>query len=212
MPVAYAWHHGRRIQLPVPRGSRGSPPRPARVRGAAGGDGAGGAARAVRNVDAQHGGRADVRRAVAAAGDRVDGRAGRCNARRHARALPRGRRARFRSPPGLHARTLGSRPPLALLDRAIVRLLPAVPKPVVQKLSARYIAGPELKDARETVRRLNAEGKLATIDVLGEEITNEEEASAIVRAYLDVFADIEHCGLDSNVSVKLTALGLKLGL
>ena len=48
-----------------------------------------------------------------------------------------------------------------LLDRAIVRLLPAVPRPVVQKLSSRYIAGPELKDARETVRRLNAEGKMA---------------------------------------------------
>jgi proline dehydrogenase len=100
---------------------------------------------------------------------------------------------------------------LAIFDRAIVRLLPAVPKPVVQKLSERYIAGPELKDARETVRRLNADGKMATIDVLGEEITNEEEAAAIVRAYQDVFADIERCELDSNVSVKLTALGLNLG-
>jgi proline dehydrogenase len=100
---------------------------------------------------------------------------------------------------------------LAILDRAIVRLLPAVPRPVVRKLSERYIAGPELKDARETVRRLNAEGKLATIDVLGEEITTEEEAAAIVRSYLDVFADIERCGLKSGVSVKLTALGLKLG-
>src|SRR5436190_15544406 len=89
-------------------------------------------------------------------------------------------------------------------------MLPAVPRPLVQKLSERYIAGPELKDARETVRRLNAEGKMATIDVLGEEITNEEEAAAIVRAYQDVFADIERCGLDSNVSVKVTALGLKL--
>jgi proline dehydrogenase len=99
---------------------------------------------------------------------------------------------------------------LAIFDRAIVRMLPAVPRPLVQKLSERYIAGPELKDARETVRRLNAEGKLATIDVLGEEITNEDEAAAIVRSYLDVFADIEHCGLDSNVSFKLTALGLNL--
>jgi proline dehydrogenase len=80
----------------------------------------------------------------------------------------------------------------------------------VQKLSERYIAGPELKDARETVRRLNAEGKTATIDVLGEEITTEEEAAAIVRAYQDVFADIERCGLESGVSVKLTGLGLKL--
>ena len=100
---------------------------------------------------------------------------------------------------------------MAIFDRAIVRLLPAVPRPVVQKLSERYIAGPELKDAREAVRRINAEAKLATIDVLGEEITTEEEAAAIVRAYQDVFADIERCGLDSNVSVKLTGLGLKLG-
>jgi proline dehydrogenase len=52
---------------------------------------------------------------------------------------------------------------------------------------------------------------MATIDVLGEEITNEDEAAAIVRAYQDVFADIERCGLDSNVSVKLTGLGLNLG-
>jgi len=100
---------------------------------------------------------------------------------------------------------------VAILDRAIVRLLPAVPRPVVQKLSQRYIAGPELKDARETVRELNAEGKSATIDVLGEEITNEEDAAAIVRAYQDVFADIQRCDLDSGVSVKLTALGLNLG-
>jgi proline dehydrogenase len=99
---------------------------------------------------------------------------------------------------------------VAIFDRAIVRLLPAVPRPVVRKFSERYIAGAELKDARETVRRLNGEGKVATIDVLGEEIRTEEEAAAIVRAYLDVFADIERCGLDSGVSVKLTALGLKL--
>ena len=98
-----------------------------------------------------------------------------------------------------------------ILDRAIVRLLPAVPRPVVQKLSQRYIAGPELKDARATVRRVNAEGKLATVDVLGEEITNEDEAAAIMRAYEDVFADIEQCELDANVSVKPTALGLNLG-
>ena len=99
---------------------------------------------------------------------------------------------------------------MAILDRAIVRMLPAVPRPVVERLAQRYIAGPELKDARETVRRLNAEGKMATIDVLGEEITSELDAAAIVRAYQDVFGDIEHCDLDSNVSVKLTALGLKL--
>jgi proline dehydrogenase len=99
---------------------------------------------------------------------------------------------------------------VTLLDRAIVRLLPAVPKPVVQLFSARYIAGPSLEDAVRVVKRLNAEGKMATIDVLGEEVTREEDARAIAQAYRDVFDEIERDGLDSNVSVKLTALGLGL--
>jgi len=96
------------------------------------------------------------------------------------------------------------------LDRALVRLLPAVPKPVVQRFSSRYIAGSTLSDAVGVVRRLNGEGMLATIDVLGEEITHADEARAIARAYLDVFDAIEREQLDANVSVKLTALGLKL--
>jgi proline dehydrogenase len=99
---------------------------------------------------------------------------------------------------------------VTLLDRAIVRLLPAVPKPVVRRFSARYIAGATLDDAVQVVKALNAEGKVATIDVLGEEITHEDEALAIAQAYRDVFARIERDHLDSNVSVKLTALGLDL--
>jgi len=97
-----------------------------------------------------------------------------------------------------------------VLDRAIVRMLPAVPKPVVRRLSAPYIAGPTLADARATVAALNADGKLATIDVLGEEITRPAEAEAIAQAYLDVLAAIEEDGLESSISVKLTGLGLKL--
>ena len=99
---------------------------------------------------------------------------------------------------------------MRVLDRALVRLLPAVPRPVVRRLSAPYIAGPTLADARRTVASLNAAGKLATVDVLGEEITRPQEAEAIAQAYLDVLAAIETDGLDSNVSVKLTGLGLKL--
>jgi proline dehydrogenase len=99
---------------------------------------------------------------------------------------------------------------LALLDRAIVRLLPAVPRPVVRRIASRYIAGEELEDALACVERLNVQRKVATIDVLGEEITSAEEARAITQAYLDVFRGIEERGLDSNVSVKPTALGLEL--
>jgi proline dehydrogenase len=99
---------------------------------------------------------------------------------------------------------------VALLDRAIVRMLPAVPKAVVGRLSSRYIAGPSLDDAARVVRKLNAKGKLATVDVLGEEITSADEARAIAGQYLDALARIDSEGLDANVSVKLTGLGLEL--
>ena len=99
---------------------------------------------------------------------------------------------------------------MSLLDSALVRLLPAVPKPVVQLFSSRYIAGATLAEAVDCVRELNTGGKMATVDVLGEEITREEETRAIAQAYRDVFAAIDKAALDSNVSVKLTALGLGL--
>ena len=100
---------------------------------------------------------------------------------------------------------------MSLVDSAIVRLLPAVPKPVVRRISSHYIAGEELDDALRVVLQLNHEGKLATIDVLGEEITEPEEAQAIAAAYREAFEAIERGRLDSNVSIKPTALGLKLG-
>jgi proline dehydrogenase len=101
-------------------------------------------------------------------------------------------------------------PGRSTLDHAIVRLLPAVPRPVVRRLSSRYIAGPTIDDAMRVVRRLNEKGKLATIDVLGEEVTSADEARAIAGQYHDVLARVSAEGLDSNVSIKLTGLGLEL--
>jgi proline dehydrogenase len=97
-----------------------------------------------------------------------------------------------------------------LLDRALVRMLPAVPRPLVHRLAERYIAGPSLEEACRVVSTLNVQGKLATIDVLGEEISRDGEARAIADEYRHVFEVIAEQGLDSGVSVKLTALGLKL--
>ena len=97
-----------------------------------------------------------------------------------------------------------------LLDQAIVRLLPVVPRPVVQLFSSQYIAGATLADAVRAVRALNDRGMLATVDVLGEEITHPDEARAISRAYLEVCDAIDREQLRANLSVKLTALGLKL--
>jgi proline dehydrogenase len=100
---------------------------------------------------------------------------------------------------------------MSLVDSAIVRFLPVVPRPVVRRISGRYIAGEELEDALRVVRRLNGQGKMATIDVLGEEIVSADEARAIATDYRVSIDAFEREGLDSNVSVKPTALGLKLG-
>jgi proline dehydrogenase len=99
-----------------------------------------------------------------------------------------------------------------VFDRAVVRVLPLVPRRVVQRLSGRYIAGATLDDARRTVASLNAEGKLATVDVLGEETTQTAEAESTATAYHDVLEAIAGDQLDANVSVKLTALGLEIDL
>jgi proline dehydrogenase len=100
---------------------------------------------------------------------------------------------------------------VSLVDSAIVRLLPAVPKQVVRRISEHYIAGEELDDALGVVLQLNAEGKLATLDVLGEEVTDPEEARAIAGAYREAIDAFKRGSLDSNISVKPTALGLNLG-
>jgi len=85
-----------------------------------------------------------------------------------------------------------------------------VPRSIVQRLSAPYIAGPTLDDARRVVAKLNREGKLATVDVLGEEVVRPAEAEAVASAYHAALDAIAADRLDANVSVKLTALGLEL--
>ena len=99
---------------------------------------------------------------------------------------------------------------MTIIDRAIVRALPAVPRRVVKRLSSRYIAGTTLAEACDVVRELNSQGKEATLDVLGEEVTLREEATGLRDVYRRALDTIDEEGLRSNVSVKLTALGLKL--
>ena len=96
------------------------------------------------------------------------------------------------------------------LDRIVARTLPIVPRSIVQRVSAPYIAGASLDDACRVVAALNAVGKCATVDVLGEEIRTPAEAEAIAAAYRDVLTAIRGDELDANVSVKLTALGLEV--
>jgi proline dehydrogenase len=100
---------------------------------------------------------------------------------------------------------------VSVVDCAIVKALPVVPRSIVRRISSRYIAGSTLDEAVRVVRELNGARRMATIDVLGEDVTSADEAAAITRAYHDVLARIHDVGLRSNISVKPTALGLDLG-
>jgi proline dehydrogenase len=99
---------------------------------------------------------------------------------------------------------------VSVFNRLLVTGLPLVPKLIVGRVASRYVAGESLDDALRVVRALNAEGAMATIDVLGEEVSEREKALAAVEEYLRVFEAIRAQGLDSNVSIKPTLLGLKI--
>jgi proline dehydrogenase len=98
-----------------------------------------------------------------------------------------------------------------LLNKLVVTTLPAVPKSIVRYFAGRYIAGETLHQAVDCVRNLNREGICATLDVLGEDVTSEREAEISRRQSIEVLHAIDREVLDSNLSIKLTSLGLKLG-
>lgn len=77
-------------------------------------------------------------------------------------------------------------------------------------LARRYIAGKTRADAIRVAKRLNREGLLATIDNVGENVTNSTESRKGVEEYADLLEDISGEGVDSTISVKLTHLGLDI--
>jgi proline dehydrogenase len=76
-----------------------------------------------------------------------------------------------------------------------------------RRMASRFVAGETLASACDAAAELNAHGISATLDLLGESVTNEAEARATGEQYLTLLDTIHERGLDCNVSVKLTALG-----
>lgn len=99
---------------------------------------------------------------------------------------------------------------MSVFNRLLVTTLPLVPKAIVGRVASRYVAGETLDDAVRTVRSLNAQGAMATIDVLGEEVDERDKALAAVEENIRVIQAISREKLDSNISIKPTMLGLKI--
>src|SRR6185312_17263263 len=81
---------------------------------------------------------------------------------------------------------------------------------LAKKFASRFVAGETLDSALDAVRALNARGIRASLDLLGESVTNEREARGTRDAYLEILDRIHAQKLDANVSVKLTAMGLDI--
>lgn len=77
-------------------------------------------------------------------------------------------------------------------------------------VAKRFVAGHTIQEALSAVRRLNADGVLTTLDVLGENVTDRRAADAAVQTYLETLDSIQREGLSSNVSLKLTQMGLDI--
>lgn len=78
---------------------------------------------------------------------------------------------------------------------------------LARKFAARFVAGETIAQACDAVAELNKKGITASLDLLGESVTNEAEARETGRQYLQLLDEIAKRKLDANVSVKLTALG-----
>jgi proline dehydrogenase len=79
---------------------------------------------------------------------------------------------------------------------------------LAKRFADRFVAGESLEQALDAVVELNSKGVSASLDVLGESVHSEDEARAAGREYLHLLDRIHERGLDANVSVKLTAMGL----
>src|SRR6266508_3891007 len=79
---------------------------------------------------------------------------------------------------------------------------------LARRFASRFVAGETIEAAVAAVQQLNAAGISATLDLLGESVTSAGEARAARDTYLKTFDRIRLAGADSNVSVKLTQMGL----
>jgi len=74
----------------------------------------------------------------------------------------------------------------------------------------RFIAGETIDEALDTARAIQASGRLISLDLLGESVSNADEADAATRTYLQVIDRIVAAGIERNISVKLTQFGLDI--
>lgn len=99
---------------------------------------------------------------------------------------------------------------MAFFHDLLVKAVRIMPEKAVWFFSKKYIAGTNLQSAVDVVKNLNSKGILATLDVLGESVSNKDEAAAAKNMALEVFDAIVENNLQANLSIKPTQMGLSI--
>jgi len=81
---------------------------------------------------------------------------------------------------------------------------------IAWRVASRFVAGEKIEDAIRVINELNEKGIYATLDHLGEHTTTTEEATHSTDDILNMLDKIEQAGVKSNVSIKLTQIGMGL--
>lgn len=99
---------------------------------------------------------------------------------------------------------------MSLFNAFVRTTLPLAPRPLIRFFARRYVAGTTFEQAVATVRRLAGQGCCATLDVLGESVAERAQAEAARDEYLRMLDAIPAAGIEPNVSLKPTQLGLAI--
>jgi len=99
---------------------------------------------------------------------------------------------------------------MSWFDSLTASLIPLVPKPIMRRLSTRYIAGEQRVDALKRGAQLARAGYRVTYDQLGEAVSNEAEVAAAVAENQQLLADLVAGELELNISTKPTQMGINI--
>ena len=97
---------------------------------------------------------------------------------------------------------------MGIINTAIANLIPIIPKSMVGHFAKKYIAGESLQEATDAIERLNDEGYLCTVNILGEHLIDIEDSAKYVTGYKDALSTIIERNQNANISIKLSQLGM----
>ncbi len=99
---------------------------------------------------------------------------------------------------------------MSIFNYTVSKTIMHVPSPIVRFFAKDYVAGKDITDAVEVCRDLEAKGIESTLDILGEYITQKDQALPFRDECIKILETISRLGLQSNLSIKPSQMGLKL--